>query len=82
MMFDDLTGAPAAVVVVAQCDPLRDEGVAYAGLLEHFGVAVELLEAEGMIHGFLRVGSTVPDALSITDDLAEHMHRYVEEATS
>jgi acetyl esterase len=80
LMFHDLTGAPAAVVVVAQCDPLRDEGVAYAGLLEHFGVAVELLEAEGMVHGFLRLGAIVPEALSITDDLAEHMHRYVEEA--
>ena len=82
LMFPDLAGAPAAVVVVAQFDPLRDEGVAYAGLLEHFGVGVELLEAEGMVHGFLRLGASVPEALSITDDLAEHMHRYVEEASA
>jgi acetyl esterase len=80
LMFDDLTGAPPAIVVVAECDPLRDEAVAYAGLLEHFGVRVELLEAEGMIHGFLRLGSVVPEANEIVDDLAEHMHRYVEAA--
>jgi acetyl esterase len=65
-------------VLVAECDPLRDEGVAYAGLLEHFGVPVELLEAEGMIHGFLRMGGLVPEAIEIVDDLAAHMHRYVE----
>ena len=47
LMFEDLAGAPPAIVVVAECDPLRDEAVAYAGLLEHFGVRVELLEAEG-----------------------------------
>ena len=82
LMFDDLEGAPPAIVVVAQCDPLRDEGVAYAGLLEHFGVPVELLEAEGMLHGFLRMGALVPEALEIVDDLAQHMRRYVEIAAS
>jgi acetyl esterase len=80
LMFEDLTGAPPAIVVVAQCDPLRDEAVAYAGLLEHFGVRVELLEAEGMIHGFLRLPTMVPEAVAIIDDLAVHMHRYVEAA--
>jgi acetyl esterase len=78
LMFNDLAGAPSAIVVVAECDPLRDEAVAYAGLLEHFGVRVELLEAEGMIHGFLRLPTMVPQALEIIDDLAEHMHRYIE----
>jgi acetyl esterase len=80
LMFEDLTGVPPAIVVVAECDPLRDEAVAYAGLLEHFDVRVELLEAEGMIHGFLRLPTTVPAALEIIDDLAVHMHRYVEAA--
>jgi acetyl esterase len=64
-------------VVVAECDPLRDEGVAYAGLLEHFGVPVELLEAEGMLHGFLRHGAIVPEALAIVDDVASHLAAYV-----
>jgi acetyl esterase len=82
LMFPDLTGAAPAVVLVAECDPLRDEGVAYAGLLEHFGVRVELLEAKGMIHGFLRMGGIVPEALERVDDLAAHMHRYVEETRS
>jgi len=77
----DLTGVASAVVVVAECDPLRDEGVAYAGLLEHFGVEVELLEAEGMVHGFLEMGGVVPEALAIIDDLALHLHRLVEVAS-
>jgi len=82
LMSADLTGVPAAIVVVAECDALRDEGVAYAGLLEHFGVPVEILEAKGMVHGFLRLGPFVPEALDIVDDLARYMHRYVEDAAS
>ena len=33
-----------------------------------------------MIHGFLRLPMMVPEALEIVDDLAEHMHRYVDAA--
>ena len=76
----DLTGAPSAIVVVAECDPLRDEAVAYAGLLEHFGVRVEILEAEGMLHGFLRMGHVIPDAMNIVDDVATHLSQYVANA--
>ncbi|HSN02946.1 MAG TPA: alpha/beta hydrolase [Acidimicrobiales bacterium] len=82
LLASDLSGAPPAIIVVAECDPLRDEAVAYAGLLEHFGVRVELLEAYGMLHGFLRLGGIVPDALSIVDDLAEHLERVLAPAPS
>ena len=76
----DLTGAAPAIVVVAECDPLRDEAIAYAGLLEHFGVRVEVLEAEGMLHGFLRMGHVIPDALDIVDDVASHLSDYLANA--
>ena len=73
----DLSGAAPAIIVVAECDPLRDEAIAYAGLLEHFGVRVEVLEAEGMLHGFLRMGHVIPDALDVVDDVAEHLASYL-----
>ncbi len=82
LMFSDLTQAPPAIVLVAECDPLRDEGLAYAGLLEHFGVPVEILQAEGMVHGFLGLGAVVPEALTILDDLAERVHHFVEHASA
>ena len=78
----NLSGVAPAVVVVAECDPLRDEAVAYAGLLRHCGVPVELLEAKGMIHGFLEMGAVVPEALEVVDDLATHLHRLVEDPAS
>jgi acetyl esterase len=80
LFVDDLTGVAPAIVVVAECDPLRDEAIAYAGLLEHFGVRVEVLEAEGMLHGFLRMGHVIPDAMDIVDDVATHLSHYVASA--
>jgi acetyl esterase/lipase len=47
-------GLPPAHVVVAELDPLRDEGVRYAGLLRGAGVPTLLVEAPHLAHGFLR----------------------------
>ena len=48
----DLTGLPEAILVLAGCDPLHDEGAAYAAALETAGVAVTLRDHPGMAHGF------------------------------
>ncbi|MEM8695990.1 MAG: alpha/beta hydrolase [Pseudomonadota bacterium] len=57
----DLSGLPPATVIVAECDPLHDEGVAYAKRLEKAGVPVELIDADGMIHGFVSMSAIVPE---------------------
>jgi len=63
----DLTGLPPASIYVAQYDPLRDEGVAYAEALKKAGNAVTCEVAPGMIHGFFSMFQAVPDASAYID---------------
>jgi acetyl esterase/lipase len=75
----DFTGLPPATVLVAEYDPLIDEGLAYADRLEAAGVPVVRIVSDGQIHGFLRrldtfdaaasecvhLGRTLRDALKV-----------------
>ena len=63
----DLSGLPPAVIAVASADVLRDDGVRYAKRLAEHGVAVDLVECEGMIHGFARWTGAVAAALPQLD---------------
>ena len=47
-----LDGLPPAYIEVAEFDPLHDDGICYAGLVEDAGIPVELHETKGTMHGF------------------------------
>ena len=75
----DLSGLPAAVIVSAEHDPLRDESEAYAARLGDSGVRVHLRREEGLVHNFLQMDEISPACAAaadrVADDLRSHLTR-------
>jgi acetyl esterase len=71
----DLSGLPAALIVTAEFDPLRDEGRAYAERLRAAEVAVEHVHLGDQMHGFLLQEATVDRAREAVDHFADALRR-------
>ena len=67
----DLSNLPPALVMTAEFDPLRDEGIAYVERLTAAGVTVEHLHIEDQMHGFLLLDRAIPRASALIDRLAD-----------
>ncbi|MEU9705907.1 alpha/beta hydrolase [Streptomyces sp. NPDC047981] len=58
----DLTALPPALLVLADCDVLRDEGLSYARRLSSAGVEARVHLHTGVFHGFLGARGVLPEA--------------------
>ncbi len=67
---EDVEGVAPAWIGLAECDPLVDEGIAYADKLRAAGVAVDLEIYRGVIHEFIKMGRALPEALTAHADAA------------
>jgi acetyl esterase len=70
LLSGDLNGLPPALIITAECDPLRDEGEAYARRLEQAGVAVTCTRYDGMIHPFFSLSGAIPRGLDAIQQVA------------
>ena len=62
LQADDLDGVAPACIILAECDPLVDEGLAYADRLRLAGVPVALELARGLTHDFIKMGRALKEA--------------------
>lgn len=74
-LADDLAGLPPAVIVSAECDPLRDEAAVYAERLTRAGVPVEARQYDAMVHGFAGMSSITPVADQAMDWMVDALIR-------
>ena len=69
-LLADVSGVAPAWLGLAECDPLVDEGVAYADHLRLCGVPVDLEIYKGVVHSFIQMGRVIPEALVAHADAA------------
>ena len=63
----DVDGVAPAAFILAECDPLVDEGLAYADRLRAAGVPVQLELVRGMTHDFIKMGRVLKEAGAALD---------------
>jgi len=71
----DVSGVAAAWLGLAECDPLVDEGLAYADRLRMGGVAVDLEIYRGVVHEFIKMGRALPQAAQAHGDAARALRQ-------
>lgn len=65
-----LADLPPALIITADCDPLRDEGICYAQKMAEDGTDVKHLNYRGMMHGFFLKYRYFEQAAQAIDALA------------
>lgn len=63
----DLSGLPPALIVAAGCDPLHDDGTRFARRLSAAGGPVGIIEAPGLLHGFIYMDGVSAAAAQLVD---------------
>jgi len=81
MCATNVQGLPRAMIITAECDPLRDQGEAYARKLEGAGIPVQLKRYNGMIHPFLNLAGVIDAAKSAIADAGSAVREALANAT-
>jgi acetyl esterase len=75
LLAGSLGELPAALVITAEYDPLREDGESYAAKLGEAGVSVTMTRYPGMIHGFFRMINFVDKAKAARDEVAAALRK-------
>lgn len=81
LLAESLKGLPPALILVAEYDPLCDEGEAYATALQAAGVDVEVLRYDGMIHAFIRRVQQFEMARKAIQEIGAMIRRHIGDPT-
>ena len=71
LLARDLSNLPPSLITTCDLDLLRDDSLALAGLLTREGVVNELVEFQGVLHGYVHMSERVSAAVDTLQRCAE-----------
>ncbi|MCR1781268.1 alpha/beta hydrolase [Nocardioides carbamazepini] len=77
LRVDDLAGFPPTAMVLAEHDPLLDEGTEFAARLRSAGVPVQLRLFDGQMHAFFQMVNVLPASNEAIEWLAAYLRNAV-----
>ena len=72
-----MKGIPDTLIVLAECDPLYDEGLLYGQKLKENNIKVEIKVYKGLMHGFLTMGGIVKEVTSVISFINKKIDTYL-----
>jgi acetyl esterase len=72
---ESFAGLPPTVIITAEYDVLREDGIAYRDKLVDAGVKVTYKDCQGMIHGFFNYGKYIDEGIKIRDYFADEINK-------
>jgi len=74
LLASDLSGLPPTLILNAEFDVLKDEGIAYANRLKQAGVEVTHANYDTMTHGFFTMAAMFDKANDAINEVATALH--------
>lgn len=71
ILMTDFKETPPTLVILAEHDPLRDEGEQLAQNMKKSGISVKTTFYKDMVHGFMHMGTILPEVQSAVKEIAE-----------
>lgn len=78
ILIKDFKETPPTLVLLAEHDPLRDEGEQLSLHMKDFGVSVTISFYKDMVHGFMHMGSVLNETQTAVDEIAAFTHKNLE----
>ncbi len=69
---------PDTFIILAECDPLYDEGLLYGKKLKKNKVDAEIKVYKGLMHGFLTMGGEVEEVNLVVEDINKKISKYLQ----
>lgn len=78
ILIQDFRDMPTTMVIIAEHDPLRDEGEELAQHMKDAGISVQISFYKDMVHGFMHMGEVLTQVEQAVDEMAAFAHQNLE----